>query len=75
MFVLWDTDLCPKLSVELLVPMFVLWDTDLCPEPHYCADRDRVCTYVCVVGHRSVSENLSRGRSWPSAPSPTFEAL
>jgi hypothetical protein len=55
--------------------MFVLWDTDLCPEPHYCADRDRVCTYVCVVGHRSVSENLSRGRSWPSAPSPTFEAL
>ena len=75
MFVLWDTDLCPKLSVELLVPMYALWDTDLCPAALHSTARDRVCTYVCVMGHKSVSDILSRGRSWPSVPSPTSEAL
>eukprot|EP01047_Picozoa_sp_COSAG01_P072285 COSAG01_NODE_11454_length_1930_cov_1.760240_2_plen_56_part_00 len=55
--------------------MFVLWDTDVCPAALRSAARDRVCTYVCVVGHRSVSDILSRGRSWPSMCSPTSEAL
>jgi hypothetical protein len=55
--------------------MFVLWDTDVCPAALHSTARDRVCTYVCVVGHRSVSDILSRGRSWPSVPSPTSEAL